>query len=107
MILEHKSIICAGYSAVIHLHAAVEEVVIDELLAELNKAGKAKQKHPKFVKPGMKCLARLRTTQPVCVEPYDVFPQLGRFMIRDEGKTVAVGTVARLQSDSTSSKNGG
>eukprot|EP00178_Gracilaria_changii_P001003 TRINITY_DN1137_c0_g1_i1.p1 TRINITY_DN1137_c0_g1~~TRINITY_DN1137_c0_g1_i1.p1 ORF type:complete len:601 (+),score=100.02 TRINITY_DN1137_c0_g1_i1:150-1805(+) len=107
MILEHKSIICAGYSAVIHLHAAVEEVIIDQLLAELNRAGKAKQKHPKFVKPGMKCLARLRTTQPVCVEPYDVFPQLGRFMIRDEGKTIAVGTVARLQSDATASKADG
>ncbi|PXF40901.1 Eukaryotic peptide chain release factor GTP-binding subunit ERF3A [Gracilariopsis chorda] len=99
MILEHKSIICAGYSAVIHIHAAVEEVSIVKLLAELNKSGKAKQRHPKFVKPGMKCLALLRTTLPVCVEPYDVFPQLGRFMIRDEGKTVAVGTVARLQSD--------
>lgn len=106
MILEHKSIICAGYSAVIHIHAAVEEVSILKLLAELNKSGKAKQRHPKFVKPGMKCLALLRTTLPVCVEPYDVFPQLGRFMIRDEGKTVAVGTVARLQLDKTSSTGG-
>lgn len=98
MILEHKSIICAGYSAVIHIHSAVEEFTIAQLLAELDKkTGKAKRKHPKFVKPGMKCLVRLRTNQPICVEPYDIFPQLGRFMIRDEGKTVAVGTVARLE----------
>ena len=26
VILEHKSIICAGYSAVLHIHACVEEV---------------------------------------------------------------------------------
>lgn len=100
VILEHKSIICAGYSAVLHIHSAVEEFTISQLLAELDKkTGKSKQKYPKFVKPGMKCLVRLRTTQPICVEAYDVFPQLGRFMIRDEGKTIAVGTVLKLQKD--------
>lgn len=100
MILEHKSIICAGYSAVIHIHSAVEEFTVSKLLAELDKrTGKPRQKNPKFVKPGMKCLVRLRTSQPICIEPYDVFPQLGRFMIRDEGKTIAVGTVLRLSED--------
>lgn len=108
MILEHKSIICAGYSAVIHIHSAVEECKVSKLLAELDKKGKAKQKNPKFVKPGMRCLAQLKTSQPICVEPYDVFPQLGRFMIRDEGKTIAVGTVARLltERDSDSRPDG-
>lgn len=97
MILEHKSIICAGYSAVIHIHAAVEEITVTRLLAEIDKSGKSKRKYPKFVKPGMKVLAQLTTAMPICVEPYDVFPQLGRFMIRDEGKTIAVGTVAKVK----------
>lgn len=99
MILEHKSIICAGYSAVIHIHAAVEEITVAKLLAEIDKkTGKPKQKYPKFVKPGMKVLAQLTTALPICIEKYDVFPQLGRFMIRDEGKTIAVGTVAKVNS---------
>lgn len=98
IILEHPSIICAGYSAVLHIHAAVEEMTIAKLLAEVDKkTGKAKQKYPKFVKPGMKVLAQVSTSMPICVEPYNVFPQLGRFMIRDEGKTVAVGTVAKVR----------
>lgn len=98
MILEHRSIICAGYSAVIHVHAAIEEMTVARLLAEIDKkTGKPKQKYPKFVKPGMKVLAQLSTSMPICIEPYDVFPQLGRFMIRDEGKTVAVGTVAKVR----------
>lgn len=98
IILEHPSIICAGYSAVLHIHAAVEEMTIAKLLAEVDKkTGKAKQKYPKFVKPGMKVLAQISTSMPICVEPYNVFPQLGRFMIRDEGKTVAVGTVAKVR----------
>ena len=28
VILEHKSIICAGYSAVMHIHCSAEEVTI-------------------------------------------------------------------------------
>jgi peptide chain release factor subunit 3 len=28
VILEHKSIICAGYSAVMHIHCAAEEVTV-------------------------------------------------------------------------------
>jgi peptide chain release factor subunit 3 len=28
VILEHKNIICAGYNAIMHIHAAIEEVVI-------------------------------------------------------------------------------
>lgn len=97
MILEHKSIICAGYSAVMHIHSAVEEFKVKKLLAEIDKkTGKPSKKNPKFVKPGMQCVARLVTTQKICIEPYSVFPQLGRFMIRDEGKTVAVGKVIKL-----------
>lgn len=29
VILEHKSIICAGYSAVMHIHCAAEEVTVN------------------------------------------------------------------------------
>lgn len=28
VILEHKSIICAGYSAVMHIHCAAEEITV-------------------------------------------------------------------------------
>ena len=33
-ILEHKSIICAGYSAVLHIHSVVEEVQIKVALED-------------------------------------------------------------------------
>lgn len=29
VILEHKSIICAGYSAVMHIHCAAEEITVN------------------------------------------------------------------------------
>ena len=30
------------------------------------------------------------------METYDVMPQLGRFSIRDEGKTIAIGKVTKI-----------
>lgn len=36
VILEHKSIICAGYSAVMHIHCAAEEVTVKVSLDQIN-----------------------------------------------------------------------
>lgn len=36
VILEHKSIICAGYSAVMHIHCAAEEVTVKVIRHILN-----------------------------------------------------------------------
>jgi len=41
--------------------------------------------------------ARLQVSQPVCIELFSDFPQLGRFTLRDKGKTIAVGKVIKLQ----------
>jgi peptide chain release factor subunit 3 len=98
MILEHKSILCAGYSAVMHVHQVEVECTLEKLLAEVDRrTGKISKKNPKFVKPGMKCIARVQTQQPICIEPYKSFPQLGRFMLRDEGRTIAVGIVLKVR----------
>lgn len=37
VILEHKSIICAGYSAVMHIHCAAEEVTVKVMLVKKKK----------------------------------------------------------------------
>lgn len=34
---------------------------------------------------------------PVPIEKFETIPQLGRFTLRDEGKTIAVGTVLRYK----------
>lgn len=97
IILEHKSILCAGYSAVMHLHAAVKEVVFEELEALVDKRGtKVLQARPKFVKSNQAVLAVLTLDSPVCMQTYKDYQQLGRFMLRDEGKTVGIGVVTEL-----------
>jgi hypothetical protein len=38
-------------------------------------------------------VALIETTAPVCVERFSDYPQLGRFTLRDEGRTIAIGKV--------------
>ncbi|KAJ7276372.1 P-loop containing nucleoside triphosphate hydrolase protein [Mycena haematopus] len=96
-ILEHKSIICAGYSAVMHIHTLSEEVTLPALLHYFDKAtGRKSRKPPQFAKRGQKIVALIETSAPVCVERFADYPQLGRFTLRDEGRTIAIGKVTKL-----------
>ena len=99
-ILEHRNIMCAGYSAVMHAHAMSEEVNLVELLHYYDKkTGKKSRRGPQFAKKGMKIIALVQTNEPVCLERFKDYPQLGRFTLRDEGKTIAIGKVTKLLDD--------
>ncbi|KZP32925.1 hypothetical protein FIBSPDRAFT_907125 [Athelia psychrophila] len=96
-ILEHKSIICAGYSAVMHIHTLSEEVTLSALLHYFDKTtGRKSKKPPQFAKKGQKIVALIETTAAVCVEKFTDYPQLGRFTLRDEGRTIAIGKITKL-----------
>ena len=58
-ILEYESIICAGYTCVLHIHSVVEECSFFKLLGILDKKTRQiKQKDPKFCKQGDSVLVR-------------------------------------------------
>lgn len=96
-IVELKSIMSAGFSCVMHVHTAIEEVHITKLLHKLEKGTNRKSKKPPaFAKKGMKIIALLETEGPVCVETYDDYPQLGRFTLRDQGTTIAIGKIVKI-----------
>eukprot|EP00045_Choanoeca_perplexa_P005769 m.48365 g.48365 ORF g.48365 m.48365 type:complete len:581 (-) comp13284_c0_seq1:79-1821(-) len=99
VVLEWKSIICPGFNAVLHIHSATEEVVLKILICHINKkTGKPdKEKgRPRFVKQGDVCIARLQCAGAVCLETFKDHPHMGRFTLRDEGKTLAIGKVLKL-----------
>ena len=86
VILEHKNIICAGYSAVMHIHTLAEEISLAALLHYYDKAtGRKSKKPPQFAKKGQKIVALIETEKPICIERFADHPQMGRFTIRDEG----------------------
>ncbi|GIY64736.1 eukaryotic peptide chain release factor GTP-binding subunit ERF3A [Caerostris darwini] len=97
VILEHKSIICPGYSAVLHIHAAIEEVSVKALICLIDKkTGEKGKTRPRFVKQDQIAIMRLECAGVICLESFKDFPQMGRFTLRDEGRTIAIGKVLRL-----------
>jgi len=96
-LLEHKSIFTAGYKCILHVHAAVEECECIQLDARLDM--KTKQKvTAKHVKSGSVVICKLAVEKPICVELFKDVPQLGRFTLRDEGRTIAIGKIIKLPS---------
>uniref|UniRef100_A0AAR2L5Z6 G1 to S phase transition 1, like n=1 Tax=Pygocentrus nattereri TaxID=42514 RepID=A0AAR2L5Z6_PYGNA len=88
VIIEHKSIICPGYNAVLHIHTCIEEVQITALICLVDKkTGEKSKTRPRFVKQDQVCIARLRTAGTICLETFKDFPQMGRFTLRDEGQS--------------------
>lgn len=96
-VIEHKNIICAGYTAVLHVHSVIEDISLTSLLHVLDKkTGKKSKRPPPFIKQGQKAVVKIETSGPICVEKFGDFSQLGRFTLRDEGKTVAIGKITKV-----------
>ncbi|KAI9767384.1 MAG: translation termination factor GTPase eRF3 [Geoglossum umbratile] len=102
-ILELKSILSAGFNCVLHVHSAIEEVTFAALLHKLEKGtGRKSKKPPPFAAKGQSIIAKLEVTGgagAVCVERFEDYPQLGRFTLRDQGQTIAIGKITKLITD--------
>jgi len=99
-ILDLKSILSAGFNCVLHVHSAIEEVQFAELLHKLQKGtGRKSKKPPTHAKRGESIIARLEViggAGAVCVEKFEDYAQLGRFTLRDQGQTIAIGKITKL-----------
>ncbi|CAN0902277.1 Eukaryotic peptide chain release factor GTP-binding subunit ERF3A [Linum grandiflorum] len=98
----NNAMFTAGYQAVMHIHSAVEECEVTELIQQIDPRTKEPMKRkPFFVKDDAIIVCRIQVSSVICMERYSDLPQLGRFTLRSsEGKTVAVGKVTALPSSS-------
>ncbi|PSS03489.1 P-loop containing nucleoside triphosphate hydrolase protein [Coniella lustricola] len=105
-ILDLKSILSAGFNCVLHVHAAIEEVTFASLLHSLQKGtGRKSKRPPTHAKRGDSIIARMEVTGAsgaVCIERFEDYPQMGRFTLRDQGQTIAIGKVIKLITDESS-----
>lgn len=91
------SIICPGYTAVLHIHNAVEEAVVRNLICLVQKGEKIRPPGGlKFIKQDQAAIVRFETAETFCLERFDDFPQMARFTLRDEGRTIAIGKVLKV-----------
>lgn len=96
-IVETKSIITAGYSAVMHIHCAVEPVTVKALICLVDKkTGEKLQTRPRFLKQGQVAIMRIECAGTICMETYKKYNQLSRISLRDENKTIAFGKVLKV-----------
>jgi len=96
-LLPSNPLFSAGYDAVMHIHTCIREVTVLELVSEVDKKTRQPtKKKVTFVKSGAIVNARLQTTTSVCLELFELYPQLGRFTLRDKGKTIAIGKVTKI-----------
>ncbi|KAI9818811.1 MAG: translation termination factor GTPase eRF3 [Pycnora praestabilis] len=103
VLLDLKSILSAGFNCVLHVHSAIEEVTFAALLHKLEKGtGRKSKKPPPYAAKGQSIIARLEViggANAVCVERFEDYPQLGRFTLRDQGQTIAIGKITKLITD--------
>jgi len=82
-----------------HIHTYADEITVKDIKWAKEKdtatGEEVKKDMPKFTRSFAKCLVRITTKIPIPVEKISDCAPLGRFTLRDEGKTIAVGRVIR------------
>lgn len=89
--LEHKPVITAGYTCMFHAHTLTEECEINKIISTKDKG--SGEKKAVFAKVGHTVVCNLKLSQTIAIEKFSSMPSLGRFTLRDEGRTIAIGKV--------------
>ncbi|MEM4247508.1 MAG: translation elongation factor EF-1 subunit alpha, partial [Candidatus Woesearchaeota archaeon] len=92
VVLNHPTVITAGYTPVFHIHTAQVACQFVELVKKINPAtGETLQDKPDFIKNGDVAVVRIKPMQPLVIEKQKDIPKLAKFAVRDSGNTVAAG----------------
>ncbi|XP_006885072.1 PREDICTED: HBS1-like protein [Elephantulus edwardii] len=90
--------ITKGFPVLLHYQTVSEPAVIKRLISVLNKnTGEVTKKKPKLLTKGQNALVELQTQRPIALELYKDFKELGRFMLRYSGSTIAAGVVTEIK----------
>lgn len=98
IVIWHPTAIAQGYTPVIHAHTAQVAAKFTSLVKKLDqKTGAVIEDNPKFLKRNEAAIVELSPIKKLCIEKYTEIPEMGRFAVRDMGRTVAVGIVKDLE----------
>ncbi|XP_078255872.1 HBS1-like protein isoform X1 [Rhinoraja longicauda] len=87
-----------GLPVLLHYQTLSEPCSIRKLVSVLHKSsGEVLKKKPKCLTKGQNALIELQTQRPVSLELYKDFKELGRFMLRYGGSTIAAGVVTEIK----------
>ncbi|MFC4406419.1 translation elongation factor EF-1 subunit alpha [Haloarchaeobius iranensis] len=94
VVMQHPSVITAGYTPVFHAHTAQVACTIESLDAKIDPAsGEVAEENPDFIQSGDAAKVTVRPQKPLSIEPAGEISELGSFAVRDMGQTIAAGQV--------------
>ncbi len=98
VILDCKNVIAPGKMFVLHLQAITEEVTLKALICLVDrKSGeKVRDQRPRYIRQDQVAIVRFTSEDVVCMETFKDHPQLGRFTLRDEGRSLTGGRGGHL-----------
>lgn len=86
-----------GFPVVFHYGCVQVQAMIKKLVAQVNKSsGEIIKKHPRCLTKNCNAIVDIVTEAPICIELYANVKELGRFMLRSGGKTIAAGLVTEI-----------
>lgn len=95
-----KPIFSRGSTCMMHVHTYADDITIKDIKWSIEKdpgsGEEVKKEMPKFTRSFAKCLVRIALKSPIPIEKVTDCAALGRFTLRDEGKTIAIGKVNRF-----------
>ena len=104
IVIWHPTALAQGYTPVVHTHTAQVASRFSALLKKLDqKTGAVIEDNPKFLKRNEAAIVQLVPIKKLCIEKYTDIPEMGRFAVRDMGRTVAVGIVKDLETGAAAS----
>ncbi|XP_027895808.1 HBS1-like protein isoform X3 [Xiphophorus couchianus] len=90
--------ITQGFPVLLHYQTVSEPATIKKLISVLHKSsGEVLKKKPKCLSKGMNAVVEIQTQRPVSLELYKDYKELGRFMLRYVGSTIAAGVVTEIK----------
>ncbi|SDJ89170.1 translation elongation factor EF-1 subunit alpha [Natronorubrum texcoconense] len=97
VVMQHPSVITAGYTPVFHAHTAQVACTIESIDKKMDPAsGEVAEENPDFIQSGDAAVVTIRPQKPLSIEPSSKIPELGSFAIRDMGQTIAAGKVLEV-----------
>jgi elongation factor 1-alpha len=98
-IIHHPTAVGPGYTPVLHIHTAQVAVKFEAIESKLDpRTGQVVEQNPTYLRTGEAAIVKFTPLQPIAIESFKDFPQLGRFALRDMGTTIGAGIVLDVES---------
>ena len=89
--------IFSGYPVIVHYGSVSEPGTLKKLVSVLNKSsGEVVKTKPRCLTGNQSAVVEVVTQRPVPIELYKNYRELGRFMLRAGGNTLAAGMVTEI-----------